>query len=114
MKKYLTIVGCLLLFFLLTFLIVEQLNLPIVADPHYFMSTKSIGTAVAGVALLTVDVFLPIPSSLIMIANGAIFGLALGSLLSVVGNLSAASIGFLIGRKRGALLDRFISRSQRA
>ena len=114
MKKYLTIVGCLLLFFLLTFLIVEQLNLPILTEPSYLMETKSISTAVAGVALLTLDVFLPVPSSLIMIANGALFGIALGSLLSLVGNLNAALIGFFIGRRGGALLDQFISRSQRA
>ncbi len=114
MKKYLTIVGCLLLFFLLTFLIFEQLNLPILTEPSYLMETKSISTAVAGVALLTLDVFLPVPSSLIMIANGALFGIALGSLLSLVGNLNAALIGFFIGRRGGALLDQFISRSQRA
>ena len=115
MKKYLTIVGCLLLFFLLTFLIVEQLNLPILTEPRYLMETKSISTAVVGVALLTLDVFLPVPSSLIMIANGALFGIALGSLLSLVGNLNAALIGFFIGRRGGgALLDQFISRSQRA
>ena len=114
MKKYLTIIGCLLMFFLLTFLIVEQLNLPILNEPRYLMESKSIGTAVAGVTLLTLDVFLPVPSSLIMIANGALFGIALGSLLSLLGNLSAALIGFLIGRRGGALLNQFISRSQRA
>ena len=102
------------MFFLLTFLIVEQLNLPILNEPSYLMETKSIGTAVAGVVLLTLDVFLPVPSSLIMIANGALFGIALGSLLSLVGNLSAALIGFWIGRRGGTLLNQFISRSQRA
>lgn len=114
MKKYLTIIGCLLLFFVFMFLIVEQLNLPILTDPSYLMETKSISTAFAGLALLTLDIFLPVPSSLIMIANGALFGIVFGSLLSLVGNLSAALIGFFIGRRGGSLLDQFISRSQRS
>ena len=114
MKKYLTIIGCLLLFFLLTFLMVERLNLPILTEPGYLMKTKSISAAVTGVTLLTLDVFLPVPSSLIMIANGALFGIAVGAFLSLIGNLSAALIGFLIGRRGGTLLNQFISRSQRA
>jgi len=113
MKKYLIIVGCLLLFFLLTFLLVEQLNIPILTDPSYLMETKGISSAVASVALLTVDVFLPAPSSLIMIANGALFGIVLGSLLSLVGSLSAGLIGFFIGRRGGSLLERLLSQSQR-
>ena len=113
MKKYLTIVGCLLLFFVLLFLLVEQLNLPILTDPSYLMETKSISSAIASVVLLTVDIFLPVPSSLIMIANGALFGIVIGSLLSLVGNLSAAVIGFFIGRRGGSLLERLLSRSQR-
>ena len=58
---------------------------------------------------LIADVLLPLPSSLIMIALGALFGVALGSLLSLIGCVGAALLGFAIGRRGGPLLGRFVS-----
>ena len=113
MKKYWTFIGLLLLFFLILFLIVEQLNLPILTEPRYLMQAKSISVALVGIALLTADVFLPVPSSLVMITNGAVFGVALGTLLSLVGSLAAGLIGFLMGRRGGSLLARFVPLEQR-
>ena len=92
---------------------VEQLNLPLLANPHHRMAGSSISAALIGITLLMVDVFLPIPSSLVMIANGALFGVALGTILSLVGNLGAAFTGFFLGRLGGSLLARFVSLEQR-
>ena len=113
MKQYWTIIGILLLFFLGSFLIVEQLNLPLLANPHHRMASSSISAALIGITLLMVDVFLPVPSSLVMIANGALFGVVLGTILSLVGNLGAAFTGFFLGRLGGPLLTRFVSLEQR-
>src|SRR5436190_208419 len=61
---------------------------------------KSAGplAAITGVALLIADVFLPIPSSLVMIAHGALFGTAIGALLSPTGSVASALVGFALGR----------------
>ena len=39
------------------------------------MQTRSVTVALIGFGLLILDVLLPVPASLIMIVNGAIFGL---------------------------------------
>ncbi len=108
MQRYWTIVGLLLLFFLAIFLLLEQLNPLLLTDPSHLMNVRSVGAAIAGISLLIADVFLPVPSSLVMIANGLLFGVVLGVLLSLLGNLGAALLGFFIGRQGGPLLARFV------
>jgi uncharacterized membrane protein YdjX (TVP38/TMEM64 family) len=108
MKKYWTFISLLLLFPLIFFLIVEQLNVPILTDPRYLMQARSVSVALVAIALLTADIFLPVPSSLVMITNGAVFGVVLGTLLSLLGSLGAGLIGFLLGRRAGSLLARFV------
>ena len=113
MKPYLTIAILLLLFFLGAFVLVEQLQIPLLIDPSDRMATASLGDAFLGVVLLVGDIFLPVPSSLIMVANGALFGVFWGTLLSVLGSLGAAVLGFGIGRRGGKLLERFVSLADR-
>jgi uncharacterized membrane protein YdjX (TVP38/TMEM64 family) len=108
MTRYWTITGLLLFFFLGTFLLVEQLNLSFLTDPHAALNARSVSAALAGIGLLIADVILPVPSSLVMIANGALFGFALGTFLSLIGNLGAALTGFFIGRRGEPLLARFV------
>ena len=113
MKQYLIVTSLLLLFFLIAFIIFEQLQLPFLVNPTDRWVTANFGVACFSVGLLMGDVFLPIPSSLIMVANGALFGMGVGTLLSVVGNLGAAAIGFSIGRRGGKLLDRVVPSADR-
>ena len=114
MKRYWTVIGLMFLFFTAVFLIVEQLNPSFLTNPPNFMNARSIGAALAGVVLLIADVILPVPSSLIMIANGALFGVALGTVLSMLGYLGAGLMGFLIGRRSEALLARFVPPEEQA
>ncbi|MDK3255250.1 TVP38/TMEM64 family protein [Blastococcus capsensis] len=60
-----------------------------------------------------VDVVLPVPSSLVMIAHGAVFGPLVGTVLSIAGSLGAALVGFALGRRGGAGLDRLVPAEQR-
>jgi uncharacterized membrane protein YdjX (TVP38/TMEM64 family) len=64
-------------------------------------------SALTVVILLAADVFLPVPSSLIMILSGAVFGVVWGSLLSLVGSIGGEWLGFELARKYG---DRLSSR----
>ena len=59
-------------------------------------------------------VALPVPFSLVMVAHGALFGVAVGTtLLSVVGSTVAALVGFALGRRGGPLLTRLVPPEER-
>ena len=113
MKQYSIIIGGIILFFLTIFLIVESLNLPLLADPTGWMETSTVGAALVGISLLVSDVFLPVPSTFVMMANGALFGIALGTFLSTLGSLGAALTGFFIGRRSSSLLSKLVSAAER-
>ncbi|MDP9419663.1 MAG: hypothetical protein M3P53_05890 [Actinomycetota bacterium] len=52
-------------------------------DPSGYMDA-SLAAAALGVGLLVADIVLPVPSSVVMVAHGALFGLRLGAVLSMV------------------------------
>lgn len=114
MKRYWLVVTLWLLLFLSMFLVVEQLKPPLLTDPYRTMNARSGTAALAGIGLLIVDVILPIPSSLVMVANGALFGIALGTFLSLIGSLGAALVGFAIGRSGESWFARYLPRDERA
>ncbi len=59
------------------------------------------GTAATVIGLLAADLFLPIPSSLIMVLSGAAFGVVWGSILSLVGSVGGEWLGFELVRRYG-------------
>ena len=100
--------------FLALFGLVEALGVPLLTDP--WATLRGVGTFAAplGVGLLVADVLLPVPSSLVMTAHGALFGVAVGSLLSLAGALGAGLFGFSLGRRGGPLLERLVPADERA
>ena len=66
-----------------------------------------------GTALLIADVLLPVPSSFVMMANGALYGIVVGTVLSLIGYTSGGLIGFLIGRRGMAVLRRLVPPDER-
>ncbi len=109
MKRYWVITGLMLGAFLFLFLLVEALDVPLLTDPAPWLEGAGVVAALLGVGLLVVDVALPVPSSLVMIAHGALFGVVVGTLLSLVGSLGVALLGFALGRHGGRLLERLVS-----
>jgi uncharacterized membrane protein YdjX (TVP38/TMEM64 family) len=96
-------------FFLLGFAVVEAFDVPVLSDPRPWLDRAGATAAVVGVALLVADVVVPVPSSVVMVAHGALFGVVAGSLLSLVGRVGGALLGFGIGRRGGAVLaDRLV------
>jgi uncharacterized membrane protein YdjX (TVP38/TMEM64 family) len=114
MKRYLSIMTLVPAFFLLLFLVVEEFGVPVLVDPTPWMNHGGVLAGSLGVSLLIADVLLPVPSSLVMTAHGAIFGVVFGTLLSMVGSVGAAVFGFAVGRRGGKLLDRVVTREERA
>lgn len=66
------------------------------------------GSAVTVITLLAVDLFLPVPSSLVMILSGAAFGVLWGSALSLVGSIGGEWLGFELVRRYGRPFSRRI------
>lgn len=113
MKRYLLIMGGMVLFFLLLFAAVEALGVPLLTDPTPWLERGGALAACVGVGLLVADVLLPVPSSLVMVAHGALFGVAVGTLLSLLGSVGAALFGFAIGRRGGRTLERLVTPEER-
>ncbi len=113
MKRYWAVAGLMLGLFLILFLLVEVLGVPLMTDPSPWMERGGMLSALVGVGLLVTDVVLPVPSSLVMVAHGALFGVVVGTLLSLVGSVGAALVGFAVGRRGGPLLSRLVSAEER-
>jgi uncharacterized membrane protein YdjX (TVP38/TMEM64 family) len=113
MKRYLLIMGGMVAFFLLLFAAAEALGVPLLTDPTPWLKHGGVAAACLGVGLLVADVLLPVPSSLVMVAHGALFGVATGTLLSLAGSVGAALFGFAIGRRGGGLLERLVTTAER-
>ena len=77
------------------------------------LSRPGPGTAAAIVGVLTIDLLLPVPSSLVMIASGALFGSLTGGCLSLAGSLAGNYLGFEAARAFGRrATERWIGRAQ--
>lgn len=114
MRHYWFISGAMILVFLALFGVVEALGVPLLSDLRPWLGQTGGLAAAVGVGLLIVDVLLPVPSSLVMVGHGALFGVVGGSLLSLVGSVGAAAVGFALGRRGGPLLDRLVPPDERA
>lgn len=106
------IFSSILVIFLISFLIVDSLKLSILNDMSILNESGGIVAALGGVALLTLDIILPIPSSLIMIGNGMLFGAFWGFILSMVGGLTASMIGFFLGRGGSGLIKKIATHEE--
>jgi uncharacterized membrane protein YdjX (TVP38/TMEM64 family) len=114
MRSYWILLGVMSALFLALFGLVEWLQVPWLTDPTpWLQGSGRWGAAALGVLLLVADVFLPIPASLIMVANGALFGIVGGTLLSLFGGVAASAVGFAVGRWGSASLHRFVPEDER-
>jgi uncharacterized membrane protein YdjX (TVP38/TMEM64 family) len=102
-----------LAFFLGLFLLVEALGIRLLVEPTPWLKSGGVPAATLGVGLLIMDVLLPVPSSLVMVAHGALFGVVGGTLLSLVGSTGAAMFGFWLGRRGESLLERLVPSAER-
>ena len=82
-------------------LIEDVLGIPLEASARAWVENPGTSGAVAIVSLLALDVFLPVPSSVIMVLSGALFGVVPGALLALVGSVSGEWLGFELVRRYG-------------
>jgi len=82
-------------------LIENVMGLSLDAIATAWLSRAGAGTALTVVALLAADLFLPIPSSIVMVLSGAAFGAFWGGLLSLIGSVGGEWLGFELVRHYG-------------
>jgi uncharacterized membrane protein YdjX (TVP38/TMEM64 family) len=68
---------------------------------HTWIAEAGPGSALAVIGLLAADIFLPIPSSLVMILSGAAFGVVEGAGVALVGSIGGEWLGFELVRRYG-------------
>jgi uncharacterized membrane protein YdjX (TVP38/TMEM64 family) len=73
-----------------------------------WMAHAGAGSAAVLIGLLAADLFLPIPSSLVMVLSGAAFGVLWGSLFSLIGSIGGEWLGFELVRRYGMSASRRI------
>lgn len=100
--------------FLACFGIAEALGVPLLTDPMPALKAAGPLAGVIGVAMLIADVVLPVPSSLVMIAHGALFGVWIGTLLSMIGSVGCSLAGFAMGRAGRDTVRRFVTDAEYA
>ena len=104
----------LLVLFLAMFLLAEQMQLPLLTDPRPGLTTGSSAAGILGVGLLLADVVLPVPSSGVMVVHGAVYGLVIGSILSMLGGTGATVAAFLLGCRSRSTLQRLAGPQQQS
>jgi len=114
MKRYWMVTASLLALFLSTYLLVEALGVGVLTNPAPSLRDAGWAGAVLGVFLLVADQFVPVPSSLVMISLGALYGAPAAIALALVGRVGMAAAGFATGRLGEPWLNRFVSSRGRA
>jgi len=109
---YVVLAALLVALFMATFIVAESLRPALLTDPDATIDAGTWPVAVVGVGLLVADVLLPIPSSGVMIAQGAAFGFVLGSILSLIGGTGATLAAYLVGSRSRRLVERVVSVEQ--
>jgi uncharacterized membrane protein YdjX (TVP38/TMEM64 family) len=95
------------------FFVAQYLGLSLLEDPRPALARLGPAAALLSVALLVADAVLPVPSSVVMICNGAFFGAVGGTLLSTAGMVGATAAGFALGRGGTRFIARFTRESER-
>ena len=113
LRSYWVVAAGLLVVLGALFVAVEALDVPLLTDPRPWLSGHAVPAAAVGLVLLVVDVVLPVPSSVVMVANGALFGTVVGTLLSMAGSTGAALLGLALGRRGSGVLDRLVPGPER-
>lgn len=89
-----------------TKVVVEDLmGLSLAAAATTWIANAGVGGAMTIALLLAADIFLPVPSSLVMVLSGAAFGVWWGALLSLAGSIGGEWIGFELARRFGVSLS---------
>ena len=113
MSRYALLVLSLCLFFLAAFLVAMALDVQLFTGTDWMRDHARWSAVVILNLLLVADVLLPIPSSLLMVANGALLGTIGGALATIVSTFVGGALAFWLGRRGAPWLMARISDRER-
>lgn len=94
--------------FLVAMVTFEYFGPRFIVEPSSWQTEATLVVAVLSVALLASDAVLPIPSSIVLVANGAIFGVVVGCVVSTLGLIAGALFGYWLGWRGADGAERFV------
>ena len=106
MRRYVAFAGAVFALFATTWLVVEALGVPLLVDPEATLDRGGMQAAAVGFGLLVADAVLPVPSSVVMIVLGSLYGAPIGIALSLAGRTAMALVGFGLGRRSERVMER--------
>src|SRR5690606_1979321 len=113
MSRFALLTLSLMLFFLAGFLVATALDIPLFTGTEWIEDYARESAVLILNGLLIGDVVLPIPSSLLMVANGALLGLVGGAVATLVSTLLGGALAFWLGRRGAPWLMARISPRER-
>lgn len=108
MKKVLLLSAGLAFILLVFFGMAIAMDVPIFTNPRSIQGQGGWWSVLISSVLLISDILFPVPSSIIMITNGALFGIVNGCLVSLLGGVLASMTGWLLGKMNKKAVDKFI------
>jgi uncharacterized membrane protein YdjX (TVP38/TMEM64 family) len=109
-KKTIALIAIVAAFVIGSKLLLENfLGISLEPSARSWMADSGTTGAAAVIGLLAADIFIPVPSSIVMVLSGAAFGVVWGSVLAFIGSIGGEWLGFELARKYGTSLStRFI------
>ena len=92
-------IACVII--LLKFVFEDWLHMPFATGVERLLTEPGPAAAALVIGLLSIDLFLPVPSSLVMILSGVLFGVWWGAIFALVGSLIGNWAGFELARRYG-------------
>lgn len=83
------------------FVVEDVFGVDLLPTIQRWISHPGPAAATAVIGLLMVDIVVPIPSSIVMVLAGAVFGAVHGAILSLIGSLGCSIVGFELTRRYG-------------
>lgn len=98
MKRLLEVFGLIVFCVLLVFGLAVWLDIDWLNHPKSYLISLGNWTPIAAIALLALDIVLPIPGSIVMVLMGHLYGALLGAFISFAGMMVSSLLGYGIGR----------------
>jgi len=113
MRRLLALTTLLALVFLASWGVLVWAGVAWVDTPPPALERGGAAGAALGVGLLAADVVLPVPSSLVMVALGRLYGLWWGGVLGLAGSVLSGLLAWALGRRGGPWVDRALGERAR-
>lgn len=100
--KWILLFCALLLLIILPFVLFEDVFNELTTNALNSAKTTYFGAPII-IGLLAADVFLPIPSSILSVSSGALYGFFIGTIVTWIGMTLGCFIGYRVGKTAGVL-----------